>query len=144
MPELLNGLEVTDTGTPQPPQYVNDGSAEQSPHLSNSRRGSIAQPDQGAYASQMHDMYGGQNAYMTQDQPAYAPQEHHMTYPLTGQDPYTCAPDVYSQMDKGDNPQHVEPHRPMEMQPYTQSTSSELAFALHPQGNMVSLEVMLR
>ena len=115
---------------------MNDGSADQIPHTE-SRRGSLVQSEQTTYSPHLHDVYGGQNAYLAQDQSGYAPQDHHVPYPSTGQDPYASDHDVYPQLDKGEI-QHVEVHQPLEIQPFTQSSSSELAFALHPQGNMVS------
>ncbi|EKM53997.1 uncharacterized protein PHACADRAFT_257545 [Phanerochaete carnosa HHB-10118-sp] len=137
LPQWMDRLEVADAGTAQPHSFANDGLSDQiPPEIAESRRGSIAQPEQAAYTPHLHDIYGGQNVYLTQDQFNYAPQEHHMPYPSTDQDPHASNGDVYAQMSETDIQQHVEAHHPLKMQPFRQSSSSELAYALHPQGNM--------
>lgn len=137
LPQLLGSLEVTDSSTPQPQSFAGDAASEQiPPQIAESRRGSHAQPGQAAYAQHMHDVFGGQYAYLAQDQPSYAPPDHQMPYPSTGQDPYSANGDVYAQMGKPEMQQHVEPHGAYEMQSMCSTSSSELAYALHPQGNM--------
>lgn len=76
--------------------------------------------------------YGGAQGGSYQN--GFAPQDHHMVYPSNGQDPYAGGQDVYASMDKsGVMMGHCEPS----VIPH--SHTSELAFALHPSGNMVRL-----
>lgn len=155
LPQLLDGLDVTDSGTPQPQAFANDGPSDHQDlpsQVSESRRGSVAQHEQAAvyaphphghghhvYQEKQQEGYGAPGTYMPQEQNGYAPHDGHAVYPhppTAGQDTYPVAPqDVYSPMDKGGSGMmgHCEPPPVI-----PQSHTSELAFALRPSGSMVS------
>ncbi|GJE97378.1 homeobox domain-containing protein [Phanerochaete sordida] len=143
LPQLLNGLEVTDAGAPQA-QYADGVPPDQLPHAG-SRRGSLAPPD-APYAQHMPDVYPGPHAYLAHahenhahEHAAYRPPAHHVPYPATDQDPYARG-DVYAQMGKDGmaDVRQGEGRAGFEMRHVCASSSSELAYALHPQGSMQS------
>jgi hypothetical protein len=152
LPQLLGGLDVTDGGSgtpqPQPPVFAGDGASdhqqEHAGQMSESRRGSVVQHEQGVVYPSPHGQVHPHVYQEKQDgyPPAYVPQEQqggyahegHGVYDAAAQDAYAVGQDVFAPMDKGGGDMlghHCEPAA------LPHSHSSELAYALHPNGGMV-------